>query len=306
MKPVTLDEARTALRAYREQGGTWPALVAARGALGYSYSTASLSRLAAEKQGTGKRGVSRTLLRELPIALASLGHEPAPPGRRSGRPLRGDLDTQALEIQYDRDPYWRFVQAASRLAEERSWMSRPTYETEYRGLDTLYQAWGNRDETGRPTRTSYPLSFYETADGDGDQATRNRRLVQRRVKRGLVRDVDSPLSRLFESLFPVRAMPIVPAELGDARPPCAPAQQALECLCAEITRAARWARTVEISTAQAPVWADHRRRREVLHAPGAWSPERLQAAGVSCSCKACRRTWPTADAWWHEHNSATQ
>jgi hypothetical protein len=184
-------------------------------------------------------------------------------------------------------------------------MSPTARAAEYGVLDNLYQAWGERDETGRPTRTSYPLSFYETAR-HGDEATRNRRLVQRRVQRGLVRDVDSPLSRLFENLFPLRALPPGAAELWGARPPCTPAQQALECLCAEITRAARWARTVEISTAQAPVWAEHRRRREMLHAPGAWSPERLQAAGVSCSCKACRRTWPTADAWWHEHNSATQ
>jgi hypothetical protein len=44
----------------------------------------------------------------------------------------------------------------------------------------------------------------------------------------------------------------------------------------------------------------------VLHAPGTWSPERLQAAALSCACTACQRDWPTEDMWWQEHNIAMQ
>jgi hypothetical protein len=44
----------------------------------------------------------------------------------------------------------------------------------------------------------------------------------------------------------------------------------------------------------------------VLHAPGTWSPERLKAAGLSCTCTACQRDWPTTDIWWQEHNIAMQ
>jgi hypothetical protein len=262
MNAVTLDEARTALGAYQKQGGEWPPLVEALSALGHSYSTASLSRLAAGKQGTGRRGVPRALLEQLPIALASLAHASAPPGRRRGRPLSAALDAEALKIQYARDLYLPFAEAASRFAEERSWMSPKAREDEYRLVDTLYHAWGKRDETGRPTFRSYPLSFYETADRDGDRATRNRRLVQRRVQQGRVLDVDSPAFRLFENLVPLRALPAGTAELGSARPPCTPAQQALERGCAEITGAARWAHTEEHIIAQKALRMEHRRQVE--------------------------------------------
>jgi hypothetical protein len=74
------------------------------------------------------------------------------------------------------------------------------------------------------------------------------------------RVADDRSPRLLEFLSALPAMRELRAELQGMRPPAAPTLQALECLCSEITRAARWGRTVEISTAQAPLWAEYRRR----------------------------------------------
>src|SRR5262249_55850502 len=43
-----------------------------------------------------------------------------------------------------------------------------------------------------------------------------------------------------------------------------------------------------------------------LYTPGPWTPDRLRAAGATCSCTACRQSWPTVDDWWRAHNLALQ
>ena len=139
-------------------------------------------------------------------------------------------------------------------------MTREKFEAEWRSVNELYRAWGNR--TGRrpedwvPTCTSYPLTFYEAADGDNVQAKRNRSLVARRIPRGRVPDIDHLRSpRLQEFLAALPTMRAFRDELQGRRP-ADPTRQALECLCAEIAGAARWARTVELE----PARAKHRRR----------------------------------------------
>jgi hypothetical protein len=75
--------------------------------------------------------------------------------------------------------------------------------TAYAELDRLYAVWGARDRNGRPTirppanlteakRTTYPLSFYAVSGGLTDDAKRARDFVTRRVRVGLLLDVDQP------------------------------------------------------------------------------------------------------------------
>jgi hypothetical protein len=142
-------------------------------------STATLSRLANEKQGKGRRGTSVTLLRQIPVVVDRLEHVFI--GWRRGRPLDRALDADARAIQDARDPYWGvYVPGGRRFCAQRDLMTPAKREAEWR---TFNAQW--------PTGISYRLSFYEQAERNGDRATRNRRLVERRVRRGGLRDVDN-------------------------------------------------------------------------------------------------------------------
>jgi hypothetical protein len=117
-----------------------------------------------------------------------------------------------------------------------------------------------KEESWTPTREELELRMIPRAELDARPAIGAPRSRDMSTDPP-VGDLDHhpPSSRLQEFRSALPAMRAFRDELQGRRP-ADPTRQALECLCSEITRAARWGRTVQISTAQAPLWAEYRRR----------------------------------------------
>jgi hypothetical protein len=227
----------------------------------------------------------------------------SPIGRKRDRRLEKGVD-DAREIVNARGPWVHYQREAAYYVEARDRMPSAERKRAWRRVDRRYRECGQRDASGRPTDPDYQLTLDQAlyrlshlaaqyVVGEPNEVTHRKRFVQRRIDARLVDDEPQPSN------------PRARVVLEQFRALRTSASPIVEHPFVELARAARWAHTVNHATTQActrvptaVIWA--------LHAPGMWAPARLHAAGLTCWCTACARTWPAAEVWWREHNIAMQ
>jgi hypothetical protein len=124
------------------------------------------------------------------------------------------------------------------------------------------------EESWDPTHEELQLRMIPRAEFEAWPALTYTPRPRHEHRRPPVGEIDHPSrsSQLQKVLSAFPAMRAFRDEL-QGRGPADPTSEALECLSTEIAGAARWGRTVEISTAQAPLWAEYRRRIEERDGP---------------------------------------
>jgi len=182
-----------------------------------------------------------------------------PVGWKRDRRLEKGLD-DAREIVNARDPWVHHSREAALYVEARDGMTSAERKQAWRTVDQRYRECGQRDADGRPTdpdhlltldqalyRLNHPLTTpYVVAEPN--EVTHRKRFVQRRIDDQRVDDE------------PQSANPRARVVLEQLRALRTSASAVVELPFLELARAARWAHTVEHATAEAPVWAEHRRR----------------------------------------------